>query len=257
MSVSVSVPLLLSPKRFLAIVAATLLLAGAALVTRPLPAQADYAAVTVYRYPGFGGPGLTFNRPVWNLESEGINDQITSVIVRAGAWRFCDGANLHGPCITLGPGSYPNLGPWGMNSRISSIAPVGWSGPPDEYPPPNYGNGYNPPPASSYHPPPGGYRPPLPPSGYYPPPYGGGYGDITLYEDDGFRGQQYTFSSEVRNLENVGFNDKASSVVIRAGRWLLCDGANFRPPCITLGPGSYRRLSELGMNDVISSLRRY
>ena len=62
-------------------------------------------------------------------------------------------------------------------------------------------------------------------------------------------------SGPVRDLSTLGFNDKTSSLVINRGRWLLCDQGDYKPPCINLGPGRYRRLADYGLNDAISSLR--
>ena len=62
-------------------------------------------------------------------------------------------------------------------------------------------------------------------------------------------------SNSVPNLNDSGFNDKASSVNVRGGRWQLCDDAYFRGSCVTLGPGEYSSLRAMGMNDKVSSVR--
>lgn len=79
--------------------------------------------------------------------------------------------------------------------------------------------------------------------------------DLVLYQDDDFRGRSFGTTRSVTNLGDNGFNDKASSVVIRGGSWQLCSDADFRGRCITLGPGRYPSLSSWGLNDKISSLR--
>jgi uncharacterized protein YcfJ len=78
---------------------------------------------------------------------------------------------------------------------------------------------------------------------------------ITLYEDDGHRGRAFTTSEAVRNLANRGFNDRASSAVVGAGRWEVCENADFGGTCRVLRSGSYDSLRALGLNDRISSLR--
>src|SRR5664279_2325112 len=78
---------------------------------------------------------------------------------------------------------------------------------------------------------------------------------ITLYENDNFNGRNYRASYSVPNLDDTGFNDKASSVTVRSGRWQLCADAYFRGTCVTLGPGEYSSLRAMGMNDKVSSVR--
>lgn len=78
---------------------------------------------------------------------------------------------------------------------------------------------------------------------------------IELYEHDDFAGRVFRAGGAVANLQPEGFNDLASSVQVRSGRWELCSDAEYRGRCITLEPGSYRRLRERDMNDGISSLR--
>lgn len=45
---------------------------------------------------------------------------------------------------------------------------------------------------------------------------------ISLYEFDGFGGRSYSSNHSVSNLADTGFNDRASSVVVRGGRWQVC-----------------------------------
>jgi hypothetical protein len=78
---------------------------------------------------------------------------------------------------------------------------------------------------------------------------------IVLYENDNFNGRSYRASYSVSNLNDGGFNDRASSVTVRGGRWQLCDNAYFRGSCVTLGPGEYSSLRAMGMNDRVSSVR--
>jgi hypothetical protein len=78
-------------------------------------------------------------------------------------------------------------------------------------------------------------------------------GEITLYTHDNFGGPAISVRDQVPDLSSEGFNDRASSVRVRSGRWQLCEHANFDGRCIVLGPGEYRKLE--GFNDVLSSLR--
>ncbi|MDB5880875.1 MAG: hypothetical protein JWP43_753 [Ramlibacter sp.] len=78
---------------------------------------------------------------------------------------------------------------------------------------------------------------------------------ITFYEGEGFRGRAFTTNERVWNLERNGFNDRASSIVIDRGRWEVCEHARFEGRCMVLRRGSYPSLREMGMNNVISSVR--
>lgn len=78
-------------------------------------------------------------------------------------------------------------------------------------------------------------------------------GELTLYTDDNFRGPSLSVREATPDLARLGFNDRASSAIVRSGTWELCEHANFAGRCIVLERGEYARLE--GMNDVISSLR--
>ncbi len=79
--------------------------------------------------------------------------------------------------------------------------------------------------------------------------------EIILFENDNFAGARWGTSGPVDDLARVGFNDRASSVVVRGGTWQLCSDSLFRGQCVTLQPGQYPSLGAMGLNDAISSLR--
>ena len=78
---------------------------------------------------------------------------------------------------------------------------------------------------------------------------------VTLYSRDGFRGEQFTVNGVARNLDRVGFNDAASSVVVTNGSWEVCQDAGFNGRCAILRPGEYPTLASMGLDDEISSVR--
>lgn len=78
---------------------------------------------------------------------------------------------------------------------------------------------------------------------------------VRLFEHDGYSGRSVNVSQPVRDLTQLGFNDRASSVVVRGGRWTLCDHSRFGGRCVNLRPGRYPSLSAMGLNDRVSSLR--
>lgn len=79
---------------------------------------------------------------------------------------------------------------------------------------------------------------------------------VTFYEHDNFQGRSVTADRNVRNLENFGFNDRASSVVVtRGSRWEVCEDIRFAGRCVVLRQGQYPSLESMGLNDRISSMR--
>ena len=78
-------------------------------------------------------------------------------------------------------------------------------------------------------------------------------GEMTLFQDDHFRGRSVNVRNDVNDLLRLDFNDKASSIVVRSGSWEVCKDSNFRNSCRVLQPGRYASLP--GMNDSISSVR--
>ena len=81
-------------------------------------------------------------------------------------------------------------------------------------------------------------------------------GQVTLYEHDDFRGRSLRLDGSVTNLERRGFNDVASSVVVRGSHWEICEDARYEGRCIVLQPGRYPSLGRMDLNDRISSVRR-
>ena len=78
---------------------------------------------------------------------------------------------------------------------------------------------------------------------------------VTFYEHDGFQGRSFTADRPVGNFERSGFNDRASSAVVRNGWWEMCDDRRFGGRCVTLRPGNYPNLAAMGLNDRVSSVR--
>jgi uncharacterized protein YcfJ len=78
---------------------------------------------------------------------------------------------------------------------------------------------------------------------------------ITLFEHDGFRGRSVDIDRSVQDLGRSGFNDRASSAIVRGGRYEVCDDARFRGRCVVLRQGQYPSLGAMGLNDRVSSIR--
>jgi Beta/Gamma crystallin len=66
--------------------------------------------------------------------------------------------------------------------------------------------------------------------------------EITFYEYGGFVGRSLTLRGQAANFAEIGFNDRAASIVVRSGNWQVCTDANFGGTCATLTLGEYRAL---------------
>ncbi len=81
------------------------------------------------------------------------------------------------------------------------------------------------------------------------------YSQVTFYGREGFEGRTFTTENQVANLEQFGFNDRASSAVVVRGRWEVCEHADFGGRCVVLRPGQYPTLAAMNMTRNISSVR--
>jgi uncharacterized protein YcfJ len=79
--------------------------------------------------------------------------------------------------------------------------------------------------------------------------------DVMLFENEGFSGRSFTASGAVDNFEHQGFNDRASSVVVRDGAWEFCSDADFHGRCVVLRAGSYSSLASMNLDKSVSSVR--
>ena len=78
---------------------------------------------------------------------------------------------------------------------------------------------------------------------------------VTFYSREDFRGQSFTTDRNIGNLERQGFNDRASSAVVRGGNWQVCEDARFEGRCAVLQPGEYPSLADMGLGNEVSSVR--
>jgi len=78
---------------------------------------------------------------------------------------------------------------------------------------------------------------------------------VTLFAGTNFTGRSYDINNTRTNLFNDNFNDVAQSMIIRAGRWQVCEDADFGGQCIVLGRGEYPDLNDQGVSNMISSVR--
>lgn len=77
--------------------------------------------------------------------------------------------------------------------------------------------------------------------------------ELTLYSRDNFSGREMTLRDSVTDLSRTGFDDRASSMIVRSGRWELCTRPEFGGRCTLFERGEYPSLERL--SDRISSVR--
>jgi len=78
---------------------------------------------------------------------------------------------------------------------------------------------------------------------------------VTFYEREGFQGRSFSTDRPIRNLERQDYNEQASSAIVEAGRWQVCEEPRFEGRCVVLRPGRYESLRRMDMNNRISSVR--
>lgn len=209
-------------------------LLAAAAVLATFTHAAFAGELTLFSDSNFRGQRVTIDRDAASLGDVNFNDRASSAVIRSGTWLLCEHANFGGRCQELGPGEYRELP--GFNDAISSARQVDRGGrgrwrDDDRGGPRGEDRGDR-----------GGRR--------------GDRGgpDVVMFAGQRFEGQQVELSQDVRALSDVGFNDRATSLIIREGRWEFCEHADFRGECVVLGPGRYDVLDR--MNNRISSMRR-
>ena len=78
---------------------------------------------------------------------------------------------------------------------------------------------------------------------------------IILYSDTNLRGQTVELTSDQPNFNNIRFNDRARSIEVRGGVWLVCADGNYRGRCEYIDR-TVRNLGEIGLSGTISSAKR-
>jgi hypothetical protein len=79
--------------------------------------------------------------------------------------------------------------------------------------------------------------------------------EVTFYEREDFKGRSFNTEQQIENFKNVGFNDRASSVVVDRDWWQVCEDVQFGGRCVLLRPGRYGSLGDMGLNNSVSSVR--
>ncbi|MDQ2987739.1 MAG: beta/gamma crystallin family protein [Pseudomonadota bacterium] len=221
------------------------LIAAAAVLASLAPA-AFAGQLTLFADSEFRGNQVTLSNSVANLNDLGFNDRTSSVVVRSGTWQLCEHANFGGYCAELRPGEYRFLS--GFNDKVSSVREVGVGGRRGDARDDRRGE-YDRRDERDVR------RNDERAGGEYRGDRGRqGENAVQMFAGPRFEGQPIGLFGNLRTLNEVGFNDRAGSLIIREGTWEMCEHADFRGQCVVYGPGRYPSLGE--MNNRISSMRR-
>jgi Beta/Gamma crystallin len=192
----------------------------ASAVPAPVIVASTEPRIALFELPGFNGRSLELSKTMGGLDRSGVYAGADAAVVYGGVWRLCSRQYFRGECADFTPGRYENLG--SLTGRVSSaeLVAVAATAPVSIAPPPVV------------------------------------TGRVVLYEQPNFRGDSVVINrSVISNLQRVGFNDRAASMVIESGTWMFCTDAGFRGSCYTLGAGHYASLPR-DVDRRIASARR-
>jgi hypothetical protein len=189
-------------------------------------ANAIGADLTLYTDDDYQGRALGVVIDERALGVLNFDKRASSVVVENSAWILCTGEEYTGQCITLEPGRYASLQALGLDNAVTSVrrrdaVSVGVF---KDRAAPNSS------PADA--------------------------AGIVLYASKDYRGPSHSVDRPRSDLRVESLQAEATSAVIASGKWELCEDAEFRGPCVTLGPGKYPSLGEFGLKYGAVSVRR-
>lgn len=194
------------------------------LLASALASNAIAADLTLYADDDYQGRALGVVIDERTLGVLNFDKRASSVVVENGAWVLCTGEEYTGQCITLEPGRYASLQALGLDNAVTSVRrrDQGSLGVFKDV-------------GSSTS---------------------SDAADIVLFASKDYLGPSHIADRPRADLRVESLQSEAASVVISKGQWELCEDAQFRGPCVTLGPGKYPSLGDLGLKYGAASVRR-
>ena len=201
-------------------VPAPVIVAAAPVVPAPVIVASTEPRIALFERSGFGGRAIELTKTMGGLDRSGLYAGANAAVVYGGVWRLCTRQYFRGECADFTPGQYANLG--SLTGRVSSAELIADTN--------------------------------TAPVSIAPPPALGGR--VVLYEQPNFGGQAVVIErSAVSDLQRVGFNNRAASMLIESGTWMFCTDTGFHGSCYTLGAGQYASLPR-DVDRRIASARR-
>jgi hypothetical protein len=223
------------------------------------------AGITVWRDKEKRGDSMRIERAYPDLRESGFDDSISSLETDAAEeWLVCSEPRFRGECRTVS-GVVENFHGSGMNDRITSVRPArgqsrGWlrrgqadddargartqrrddDVDPDEPRRTRARDTRGPREAA-------GARAGAP-AGV------GAARGVLLFDEPSFSGNARALDGAIPDLSRLGWNDRARSLEVRSGSWLVCADDGFRGRCVTVAR-SVPNLSALGLEGQVSSVR--
>jgi hypothetical protein len=197
------------------------LLAGALFAAKAIGAD-----LTLYADDDYQGRALGVVIDERTLGVLNFDKRASSVVVENSAWILCTGEEYTGQCITLEPGRYASLQALGLDNAVTSVRRRD---------------------AASI----GVFKDASGPRATP-----GNAADIVLYASRDYLGPSHVVDRPRADLRVESLQAEATSAVIASGRWELCEDAQFRGRCVTLGPGKYPSLGDFGLKYGAASVRR-
>ena len=176
----------------------------------------------LYTEPGLRGDALAVSAPVSDLARSNFSGVAESMYVESGTWLLCSREFFRGKCGVFGPGRHDDLIAQGFRRSIASIRPGDPETPPS--PVPSRSSQV----AAST--------------------------GVELFADPDFMGTHFNTQRDTPNLDPLGFNDRAASLIVHGGTWELCTDAGYAGRCAVFTPGRYARIG--GLARQLSSLRK-
>jgi len=198
-----------------------------------LSTAANAADLLLYADDDYQGRQLAVVIDERDLGVLNFEKRASSVVVETGTWVLCSGDDYTGECITLAPGRYASLRALGLDDAVTSVRrrdPVSLG---------TFGN------IEPSERPASAARTGAPSAA-----------DIVLYAAKEYAGASQPLDQSQSDLHADALQGKATSTVIAAGTWELCQDTFYRGQCVTLGPGKYPSLEELGLTHGVGSVRR-
>ena len=190
-------------------------------------AGAFAADLTLYTDDDYQGRSLGVVIDERGLGVLNFDKRASSAVVERGTWTLCTGEDYTGQCVDLEPGKYASLQALGLDKSISSVRRR------DSVSIGNF-QGADTIANNEKH----------------------GADQVVLYSARNYQGASHGLDKSQPDVRVDALQAAATSAVIENGQWELCDNTYFRGQCVTLGPGKYPSLEEVGLTHGVSSARR-